>query len=215
MVVQVENISLRERKKQKTRELLIDISTRLFLKKGFDHTSVDDIVEQAELSQRTFFRYFATKEAILFWDHDRRAASLADHLLKDADSKAPFQRIRTALVAVAGEYERDRAALLDEYRIVTASRYLIALDVEQDLRLEKSLVETLTTWNGSPFLSPRDANMVAGAIFGAIRARMEEWFEGGCRGDIRAMTGEVLRVVDILAEGFGPESVTNKATEVN
>lgn len=198
----MENTSLRERKKQKTRELLVRISIRLFLEKGFDRTSVDDIVEQAELSQRTFFRYFATKEAILFWDHDRRAASLAAHLQEDDARRSPFERIRSALVAVAGEYDRDRAALLDEYRIVTASRYLIALDVEQDLRLEKSLAETLVNWKGRPFLSPRDANMVAGAIFGAIRARMEEWFEGGCTGDIRAMTVEVLRVVDILADGF-------------
>lgn len=94
---------LRERKKQRTRTALIDAALELFLSQGYEATTIDEIVAAVEVSQRTFFRYFATKEDVV-------TAFLADHddLLKDALAERP-------------PGERPFTALLESLRVVLRS----------------------------------------------------------------------------------------------
>jgi AcrR family transcriptional regulator len=56
---------LRERKKQRTRAMLIDAAIELCDRQGFEHTTVDQIAAVADVSPRTFSRYFATKDAVI------------------------------------------------------------------------------------------------------------------------------------------------------
>ncbi|MFY1696913.1 MULTISPECIES: TetR/AcrR family transcriptional regulator [unclassified Solwaraspora] len=63
---------LRERKKERTRAALIDAAADLFDRKGYDETTVAEIAAVAEVSTRTFFSYFRTKEEVLFADNAER-----------------------------------------------------------------------------------------------------------------------------------------------
>jgi AcrR family transcriptional regulator len=60
-----ETLGLRERKKARLRQQIIDTSIRLFRKQGYENTRVDDIVKILEISEPTFFRYFPSKDAVL------------------------------------------------------------------------------------------------------------------------------------------------------
>lgn len=61
---------LRERKKAKTRRLLRQEALRLFVAQGYDHTTVEQICDAADVSPSTFFRYFPTKEDVVLMDDD-------------------------------------------------------------------------------------------------------------------------------------------------
>jgi AcrR family transcriptional regulator len=59
---------LRERKKQKTRDTIIKVARKLFAEQGYEQTTIAEIAEIAEVSPRTIFAYFSSKEDILFYD---------------------------------------------------------------------------------------------------------------------------------------------------
>src|SRR3954462_4904425 len=68
---------LRERKKQQTRELIAETARRLFSERGFERVSVAEIARVADVSEKTVFNYFATKEDLVYW----RLESFEEELL--------------------------------------------------------------------------------------------------------------------------------------
>src|SRR5882762_9619482 len=71
---------LRERKKQKTRDTIARVALELFAERGYEQTTIADIAEAAEVSPRTIFAYFPSKEDILFCDLPEVYARLAQAL---------------------------------------------------------------------------------------------------------------------------------------
>jgi AcrR family transcriptional regulator len=106
---QRETLGLRERKKARLRQQIIDTSIRLFRKRGYENTRVDDIVQILEISQPTFFRYFPSKDAVLREVGRRGFACIKEHLETELSNKASTaDRLRRMYLGMAHEVEGDR-----------------------------------------------------------------------------------------------------------
>lgn len=105
----VTDLGLRERKKARLRQQIIDTSIRLFRKRGYESTRIDDIVQALEISQPTFFRYFPSKDAVLREVGERGYACICERLRSELSSKAQTsERLRRLYTTMAREVEADR-----------------------------------------------------------------------------------------------------------
>ena len=87
------------RRRSTTRGDIADVAIDLFSAHGFDAVSVDDVAEAAGIARRTLFRYYASKNAILWGDFDTHLEHLSD-LLDDVGDDVPLpQALRSALLA--------------------------------------------------------------------------------------------------------------------
>lgn len=92
-------MGLRERKRQDTRHRLLEAARRLFEEHGYDDTTVDMIAQQADVSPRTFHRYFATKDAVVAEGSNRIVA----HAIQLLPGSATIPDIVRCLVAAVEE----------------------------------------------------------------------------------------------------------------
>jgi len=104
-----EKLGLRERKKARLRQQIIDTSIRLFRARGYENTRVEDIVQVLEISQPTFFRYFPSKDAVLREVGRRGFSCIKEHLETELSNEATTaQRLRHMYEGMAREVESDR-----------------------------------------------------------------------------------------------------------
>jgi AcrR family transcriptional regulator len=98
---------LRERKKAQTRELIAETARRLFGERGFEHVSVAEIARVADVSEKTVFNYFPTKEDLVYW----RLESFEAELLDTIRGRAPGESV----LAAFGRFVREPRGLLGKY----------------------------------------------------------------------------------------------------
>jgi|SRR5579872_126832 len=102
-------LGLRERKKAKLRQQIIDTSIRLIRKNGYENTRVEDIVQVLEISQPTFFRYFPTKDAVVRDVGVRGIACIKEQMRSELASEASTgEHLRHLYGSLARMTEADR-----------------------------------------------------------------------------------------------------------
>jgi AcrR family transcriptional regulator len=104
---------LRERKKQRTREQIIEAAMALFAERGYHATTIADIAAAAEVAPRTFFSYFPSKEAVVFHNVDRDLDGLATTLRDRLPGESAFDALRRWIDGMFEEWtaEGDEALL--------------------------------------------------------------------------------------------------------
>ncbi|MBX6386018.1 MAG: TetR family transcriptional regulator [Microbispora sp.] len=109
-------VGLRERKKQRTRDALIDAALDLFLSRGYEATTIDQIAAEVEVSPRTFFRYFASKEDVVLSLTAGEQEILLAELAARPETEPPFTALCQAVRSFLG--------ILREADDAAARRYL-------------------------------------------------------------------------------------------
>jgi AcrR family transcriptional regulator len=165
---------LRDRKKQQTRAALIDAALRLVDERGFDKVTVEDISAAAEVSSRTFFNYFATKDEALFGDRVGDEIGMHERLLA-ADPELPvLGAILQASWPILADMEIERENWIRRIRVMKQNPSLVVALMVRSERIEGDLVAAIAQRAGvrpdSGF--PVLAAVVSGA---AYRAALIRW----------------------------------------
>jgi AcrR family transcriptional regulator len=200
---------LRERKKAMTSRALQDAALDLFTRQGFEHTTVDEIADACDISPRTFFRYFATKEDVLFGDGDERRSELVETISARPAGEPLLRSVREAILALASHYEHDRDRLVAKSEILAANPTLRSRGVERQRDWEAAVTETLQrrdAIDGSA-KSMLELRLVSGVATAALRAACDTWVADG--GELGPLVAEAF---DRLATGLDAEPVAVTAS---
>ncbi|GAA3428669.1 TetR family transcriptional regulator [Streptosporangium sandarakinum] len=197
---------LRERKKQKTRLALIDAALDLFAEQGYDATTVDQIAAAVDVSPRTFFRYFATKEDVaLSLDADGQEILLAELAARPAE-EPPFTALGRAMNTMITILEQgdtaDRSRFLKARELIEATPALFAGGVRMMMQNERLLVAEIARREG---MSPDDLlpHFVVSLFTSAIRVGLEACGPGELN-DLSDLTRHVERVLELAERSLRP-----------
>jgi AcrR family transcriptional regulator len=119
-------LGLRERKKQRTRATLIDAAVELCDRQGFERTTVDQIAAIADVSPRTFSRYFATKDAIALALIDEALELTAAELARQPHDISHFEALRRSYVVMYNNTKSAPPGALSEDRMMCTVRIIMS-----------------------------------------------------------------------------------------
>jgi AcrR family transcriptional regulator len=134
---------LRERKKAQVHAAIQREGQRLFSAHGFEATTVEAIAAACDVSPATVYRYFPTKEDIVFADAERQGARLAELIGEQPSELSPNQALYRALRGLADEYVPNRTAMRATARMLDRSTSLRARKAEAQHRWEETVVAAL------------------------------------------------------------------------
>lgn len=164
---------LRERKRRETSQRIIQKGLRLFVKHGYDGTTLDAITEAAGISRRTFFYYFKSKEEVLLAAHDsgfRKA--LRPAMLAESADQAPLDAVQKCLIKLASRYETKESVVFD--RLMQSTEALRARKEAVFVETEQILLDAMCELWPSP--ARRDGlRLVAMVAMGTLRLALEKW----------------------------------------
>lgn len=187
-------LSRRERKKKQTREALEAAALRLFRSKGYDRTTIKDITEAVDISPRTFFRYFDSKEAVLFGDWRKNLDLLRELILARPREEPVFIAMYQAALELAEADKENESRLMLVKKLAEKSRRIG--DYERNIiypGFERVVTEALALRMGvDPASDPRPRVIAAVSVAAWTTAR-RIWMESGGKRSIS----------EILSQTFG------------
>ncbi|WP_051301245.1 TetR family transcriptional regulator [Actinomadura rifamycini] len=193
---------VRERKKHRTRMALIDAALELFARNGYEETTVDEIVAALPVSQRTFFRYFASKEDVILSQVTERYRALEEAVAARPAGERPFtalfEALRTVLQKIAAGDEEDVARFRRIRQVIEATPALLSAELTRYAASEGALVAEVARREGvDPERDPRPRLVVA-LFTAATRVGFEECSRRAIwdPGTIAARVDETVALVD-------------------
>jgi AcrR family transcriptional regulator len=189
---------LRERKRQETRRRITDAGICLFVEKGIDATTLDEIAAMAGISRRTFFHYFKSKDDILLSLQQGMGEMIAERVRQADDVVSPLAAIRDAVIATCAEVPADDMIAID--RLMRSSPTVQARKQASYVEHERTLFAALRERWPDP-AREMALKLVAMLAIGAIRLATEAL----------GMEGERRTLVDLLESAFDALTVELRA----
>lgn len=170
---------MRERTRLAIRAELADAATRLFTERGFDETTVEAIAAEVGVSGRTFFRYFGSKEDVLFGFLEKMGDELRARLELRPPSEAPLVALRRSFDLIVERFDQDRPRALTLLRLTRQTPSLRARHLDKQDQWEDALTAALATRigvNPDDDLRPR---LYASVALSAVDVAIRHWDETG------------------------------------
>lgn len=166
----------RQRKKNQTRRALRVAAVDLVAQHGFDHVTIEDITEAVDVSPRTFFNYYASKEEALTAADPDRICSMRAALLQRPAEEPPLVALRHAILAGADDLAEEQGPWLQRLSIIRSDPRLLAALARSWWVLEHELADGLTERLGarSDDLVPA---VLATSSVAALRVAISRWHD--------------------------------------
>jgi AcrR family transcriptional regulator len=187
-----EQTGLRERKKQRTRELIAATALDLFRARGYGQTTVADVAAAADVSERTVFSYFPTKEDLFFSDQLALEQALAAALAAKPPEVSAFDVLRDFIVESLGERdERERV----RWQIVCRDEGLHQQLRARQARLIEPIAAAIAAELGEDVDDLRP-QLAAAAVVAAISATNEHRYR------VRSKTASRAQAIAVIEEAI-------------
>lgn len=189
----------RERKKAAVREALEEAAFRLFDERGFAETTIEQIADEADVSRSTFFRYFGSKESVLFGLYEENGRILAELVLdrpRHEPALVAFENALVDFVAVPG-IARGPADADRHQRILQSTPALKAKSVELTMQWRGQVAETFARREGHS--EPTREHRLAAAVGIAVAERLrEEYVDPSMSDDLESLIRSQFQLLRTL-----------------
>lgn len=187
--------SLRQKHLDRTRQAIADAARALFRERGFHATTIDDIAQRADVAPRTFFRYFPSKESLLFAHTEEKLRSARERVLARPAGEAVFETIVAVLRDMATDMSSDNEwsslvrQLMEEDDNLLHSQRRDMID-----EISSVLANALAERAGmkEPDLVLR---AVTAATVACVATGLGTWLHAGATGDVIPYVEEALEAV--------------------
>jgi AcrR family transcriptional regulator len=172
----------RERKKQRTRDALFEAAMDLFTAKGYEQTAVHEITDAVDVSERTFFRYFASKEDLVLSFVKDGAAAFAEALAARPAEEEPLTAARHALQISVRELPGGGVSLqtyLAAMRLIDSTPALLAVYLRSVHDHDDEIIEVLARREGVDPVADRRPRVLAAMIGALVFLANRDWQAGG------------------------------------
>ncbi|MFJ3976012.1 TetR/AcrR family transcriptional regulator [Streptomyces sp. NPDC090021] len=196
---------LRERKKLRTRSALLRAALVLFVSQGYERTTVDEITAAVAVSQRTFFRYFANKEEVVFAVQELVESHFVAELHARPPSEGPLEALRGAVLAAWDTVDGALGGIVPVdlymrgYRLIESTPALLAVHLRRSTELEERISRLIAAREGLDVDADPRPRVAVAAFFGVMRVTGRLWGQGD-----DSSVEAIRRLTDAYLDGITP-----------
>ncbi|MEO3752115.1 TetR family transcriptional regulator [Streptomyces sp. B6B3] len=194
---------LRERRKLRTQHDLLRSGLELFMARGYANTTVGDIAHAVEVSERTFFRYFASKEELVLQPMREASAVFLAQVERHPEGDEPLRTLCEAGRAVLGAMTGEAVeSYLLSLRLMCTEPDLLAAALRLSAEEQRRLAEILRAREGTAPDDPRPA-LLAGVFHSAAMLATVSWGQRCDRSPqaLQASTDTHVRLLHSAVQG--------------
>ncbi|WP_449657189.1 TetR/AcrR family transcriptional regulator [Streptomyces xanthii] len=177
-------MNLRELKKARTRDALLRAALELYTTQGYERTTVDEIAERCEVSQRTFFRYFANKEEAAFAVQEMVESRYVAALRERPAHEGPLEALRGTVLGTWDDLNRSIAEVIPvelhmrAYRMIESTPALLAAHLRRSVELEEQVARVIAEREGVDVDADPRPRVAVAAFSGVMRLTGRLWGAG-------------------------------------
>lgn len=197
-----EKENLHKLRHSRTHDALRQVALKRFASEGFGNVTVQQLAQEAGVTERTFFRHFPTKEAVLFQDYDTQVEWLAEALAQRPRSESVFEAVLASMASYPHDIELVRQAALARAELITGEQIASHLRVVQ-----ASFAAVITDFVKQRYPDVANIDLVANVAGATLAAAMvigvETWGRNGCVEDLGVIAATCL---ELVRSGLSPLS---------
>jgi AcrR family transcriptional regulator len=170
----------------------------LYVRQGFEQTTVEEIARSVGLTERTFFRHFADKREVLFDGQDQLHQAFLDGVRAAPPSASPLEMVAAALAATADHFDDERRSWSRQRRAVIAGNVALR---ERELLKSASLAAAVAGALRARGVGERTAALAAETGITVFTVAFAEWIAEGEQRSLAEVEREVLEELRALRAG--------------